>query len=53
MFVNVELKGPRTPELRNAYNSKLAALRLMEEVSAHEMHGRFLVSSFNHEDILE
>lgn len=52
VFVNIELKGPRTPSLSAIYNCELAANRVLETVNQYDMHGRFLISSFNHDDLL-
>lgn len=52
IFVNIELKGPRTPALAAIYDYHLAAKSVLECVKTHKMHDRFLVSSFNHHDLL-
>ncbi|TNV76407.1 hypothetical protein FGO68_gene13413 [Halteria grandinella] len=52
VFINIELKGPRTAEFKKRYDCALAAQLVSDLVHQYEYHGRFLVSSFN-ADILE
>ena len=47
VFVNVEMKGPRTDSLKPRYSCELAANLVYELVEKYNYHGRFLVSSFN------
>jgi len=51
VFVNVEMKGPRTESLKPRYSCEKAANLVYELVEKYNYHGRFLVSSFN-SDIL-
>lgn len=52
MFINIELKGPRSEELKARYSCADAAEKVYELVIKHNMHGKFLISSFG-QDILE
>lgn len=52
VFINIELKGPRSDEFKLRYDCALAAQLVSELVHKYNYHGRFLVSSFN-SDILQ
>jgi glycerophosphoryl diester phosphodiesterase len=52
MFINIELKGPRSEEYKHKYSCKKAAEEVYDLVIKHNMHGKFLISSFG-SDILE
>ena len=47
MFVNIELKGPMSPEFKDRYNFRLAAEKVYDLVIKYNMHEKFLISSFN------
>jgi hypothetical protein len=48
----VEVKGPRTPELKPKYNCDLIIGEVIKLADKHNYHGKFLISSFN-SDVLE
>ena len=52
VFVNVEVKGPRTAELKPKYDCDLMINGVLSLVDQYEMHGKFLFSSFSY-DVLE
>lgn len=49
VFINIELKGPRTEEIKSRYSPKNAAEAVHALVVKHNMHGKFLISSFTAE----
>ena len=53
VFVNIEMKGPHDPVLKNRYSWQLAAKLVGNTVNKHNMHGKFLISSFNKEMLTE
>ena len=53
VFVNVEMKGPRTDSLKPRYSCELAANLVYQLVEKYNYHGKFLVSSFNSDILTE
>lgn len=53
VFINLEMKGPRSDEHKPRYSCELAAKLVYELVDKHNYHGRFLVSSFNADILVE
>eukprot|EP00347_Sterkiella_histriomuscorum_P003717 403363216 len=49
VFVNVEVKGPRTAELKPKYDCDLVISGVLELVDKYDMHGKYLFSSFNYD----
>lgn len=48
MFINIELKGPMDDSMKPQYDCAKAARTVLDLVVKHEMHGKFLISSFTH-----
>jgi hypothetical protein len=53
MFINIEMKGPRTQELKEKYDCALVANTVYELLIKYDMHNKFLVSSFNSDILVE
>lgn len=47
IFVNVEVKGPRTAELKKNYDCDLVINGVLDLAQRYRMFGKFLISSFN------
>jgi len=46
VFINIELKGPKTEEIKAKYDHYQAAEAVYNLATKHNMHGKFLISSF-------
>jgi len=53
VFVNIELKGPQVPKLAERYDPHVAINAVLDTINKHQMQKRFLISSFNHKDLLK
>jgi len=52
IFINIELKGPRSESFKHKYSCHKAAEAVYALIIKHNYHGKFLISSFG-SDILE
>ena len=49
MLLNIEMKGPRTPEIALNYNIKLVCEKVKALITDHEFSARTIISSFRQE----
>jgi glycerophosphoryl diester phosphodiesterase len=53
VFVNIEMKGPRSAHHKNRYDCALLADLVYKLVNKYNMHEKFLVSSFSSDILTE
>lgn len=53
MFLNIELKAPKTKEILKNYNIEKAAQTVYDLLIKYDMHGKFQFSSFSFEQLGE
>ncbi|CDW73445.1 glycerophosphoryl diester phosphodiesterase [Stylonychia lemnae] len=49
IFINIEVKGPRTESLKPKYDCDKVVAEVLGLVDKYEMHQKFLISSFNYD----